>query len=62
MNDQALKQCVLFDGLSVEELDLLCGQGRRYTVPEKHVFFDMGESNDSMFVNSIVAPVASAKG
>ena len=50
MNEQALNQCVLFDGISGEELDLLSGQGRRYTVPENHVFFDMGMANDSMFV------------
>lgn len=50
MNDQALTQCVLFVGLSREELDLLSGQGKQYTVPEKHVFFDMGVSNESMFV------------
>ena len=50
MNDQALNQCALFDGLSREELDLLSGQGRKYSVPKQHVFFDMGVSNDSMFV------------
>jgi signal transduction histidine kinase/CheY-like chemotaxis protein len=50
MNDQVLNQCTLFDGLSKKELDLLSGQGRKYSVPEKHAFFDMGVANESLFV------------
>jgi len=64
MNDQALTRCVLFDNLTRQELDLLSGEGKKYHVPEQHVFFDMGVSNDSMFVilsGSVLIEIPSAE-
>ncbi len=64
MNDQALTRCVLFDNLTRQELDLLSGEGKKYHVPEQHVFFDMGVPNDSMFVilsGSVLIEIPSAE-
>jgi CRP-like cAMP-binding protein len=50
MNEQALSQCALFVELTPDELALVVGEARQYSVPENHMFFDMGVSNESLFV------------
>jgi adenylate cyclase len=50
MNNKAVERCVLFEGLSKDELDLISGEGKKYLAPENHVFFDMGTVNNSMYV------------
>lgn len=50
MNEKALSQCALFLGLTPDELSSVLKQGKRYSVPENHRFFNMGDSNESMFV------------
>jgi CRP-like cAMP-binding protein len=50
MNEQALSQCALFVELTPDELALIVGEARQYSVPKNHIFFDMGASNESLFV------------
>ena len=50
MNTQALSQCALFDELTPDELALVVGEARQYSVPENHMFFDMGVFNETLFV------------
>jgi adenylate cyclase len=50
MNNKAVERCVLFEGLSNDELDLISAKGKKYLAPENHVFFDMGTVNNSMYV------------
>ena len=50
MNEQALSKCALFVELTPDELTLVVGEARQYSVPENHIFFDIGASNESLFV------------
>ena len=50
MNEQALSKCALFVELTPDELTLVIGEARQYSVPENHMFFDIGASNESLFV------------
>ena len=50
MNEQALLKCALFLGLTPDELELVVGEAKQYSVSANHMFFDMGTSNDSLFV------------
>jgi CRP-like cAMP-binding protein len=50
MNAQALSKCPLFIELTPDELELVVGEAKQYTVPENHMFFDMGADNESLFV------------
>lgn len=50
MNEQTLSKCALFLELTPDELALVVGEARQYSVSENHIFFDMGASNESLFV------------
>ena len=50
MNEQALSKCALFVELTPDELALVVGGAKQYLVPENHTFFNMGDSNGSLFV------------
>ncbi|MFC1681956.1 Crp/Fnr family transcriptional regulator [Pseudomonadota bacterium] len=50
MNDEALARCALFADLSPEEVALVVNGSTQYTVPGDHVFFDMEERNESLYV------------
>jgi CRP/FNR family cyclic AMP-dependent transcriptional regulator len=50
MNEQAISQCAIFTELSTDELEVVVEGGRQYPVPENHIFFEMGDSNESLFV------------
>ena len=50
MNEDVLSQCAIFVGLTTDELELVVEGGKQYSVPEGHTFFDMGDSNESLYV------------
>lgn len=50
MNDKALTRFALFAHLSPEEVALVVNGSTQYTVNEDHVFFDMEERNESLYV------------
>ena len=50
MNDGALARCALFAGLSPEEMGLVVQGATQHQVPKDHVFFDMEEHNESLYV------------
>lgn len=50
MNETVMAQCALFTDLTPEEVALVVNGATRYGVPEDHVFFDMEEHNESLYV------------
>ena len=50
MNEQTLTQCALFVELTPDELALVVEGAKQYSVPKDHTFFNMGDSNESLFV------------
>ncbi len=50
MAENALSKCPLFAGLTPEELTLVVGKARQYSVPENHIFLNMGVPNESLFI------------
>jgi CRP-like cAMP-binding protein len=50
MNDTVFSRCALFAGLTAEEIEQVVDSSTRYSVAEDHVFFDMEETNESLFV------------
>ena len=50
MNDQTISQCELFAQLTDDELDSVVRGAKRYSVPENHTFFELEDSNETLFV------------
>lgn len=50
MNENALSKCPLFLRLTPDEVTRVVGNARRYSVPENHVFLNMGVANESLFI------------
>ena len=50
MNERILSQSALFVELDREELAIVVRGANQYSVPENHTFFEMGDSNESLFV------------
>ena len=50
MNEQTLSKSALFVELTREELATVVRGAKQYLVPENHTFFNMGDSNGSLFV------------
>ena len=50
MNKEAISKCALFNGLNSDDVELLVAGVKELRVPKDHVFFDMGDSNESLYV------------